>query len=146
MATGDSLRTELYLRADAGRAASDQQQRVREKLDRVFESDGLQVRRHPKRVPASGEQDVLDRYEDARAWARENGVSLSPFFESHRTYHPDSGTVREMVTLPVLWLTLTDGSSLAAVYPHVDSGVETVSSALTGLCGPAAGAGSDVTG
>jgi hypothetical protein len=134
MPSGDSLQAELYLRADSGRAVSDQQRRVRERLNRAFGDGKLRIREHPERVPASGERAVLDRYEDARSWASENEVSLSPFFESHRTYHPDSGAVREMVTLPVLWLALTDGSSVTAVYPHVDSEVETVSSALTALC------------
>jgi hypothetical protein len=60
-------------------------------------------------------------------------VSLSPFFERREAYDPAADGVREMVTLPVLWLTLSEGSSVRATYPHVDGEVETASDAVSEL-------------
>ena len=133
MSRDDGLRVDLYLRQGASPAVTEQQRRVRSRLEASLGSGTLSVREHPRRVPATDDSPVYERFGEVRAWAREAGVSLSPFFERRESYDPAAGGVREMVTLPVLWLTLSEGSSVRATYPHVDGEVETVSDAVSAL-------------
>ena len=130
---GAGRRVDLYLRGETSPAVAEQQRRVRSRLERSLGQGELAVHEHPKRVPAAGGDAVAEAFEDVRAWASEAGVSLSPFFESRETYDPDAERVREMVTLPVLWMTLSDGEDVRATYPHVDREVETVSDAVEDL-------------
>lgn len=133
MARHEGLRVDLYLRERATPAVAEQQRHVRSRLEGGLGSAALSVREHPRRIPADDDGPLRDRYASVREWASETGVSLSPFFERREAYDPGAGTVREMVTLPVLWLTVSDGAALRATYPHVDDEVETVSHAVSEL-------------
>lgn len=130
MASFEGLQVDLYLRDEVSPAVAEQQQRVRSRLDGTLRAGTLAVHEHPKRVPADDESPLFDQYAAARAWAADADVSLSPFFERRETYDPGAACVREMVTLPVLWLTLSDEAGVRATYPHVDDAVETVSDAV----------------
>lgn len=130
MASFEGLQVDLYLRDEVSPAVAEQQQRVRSRLEGTVRTGALTVHEHPKRVPAADESPLYDRYADARAWASDADVSLSPFFECRESYDPGVAQVREMVTLPVLWLTLTGDTGVRATYPHVDGEVETVSDAV----------------
>ena len=124
---------DLYLREGASTAVAEQQRRVRSRLEESLGPGALSVREHPRRIPAGEDSPRYERFADVRAWAREADVSLSPFFERREAYDPAADSVREMVTLPVLWLTLSEGSSVRATYPHVDGEVETASDAVSEL-------------
>lgn len=130
MAGFEGLQVDLYLRDEVTPAVAKQQQRVRSRLEGTVGSGSLAVHEHPRRVPADDDWPLYDRYADACAWAADAEVSLSPFFERRESYDPDAGRVREMVTLPVLWLTLSEDTDVRATYPHVNGEVETVSDAV----------------
>jgi hypothetical protein len=129
MSGDEGVRVDLYRRDGVSPAVREQQRRVQSRLKGALEAGELGVHEHPKRVPASGANPVFERFDDVRDWATEADVSLAPFFAVGRSYDPESGRVREMITLPVLWLTLSQGGSLRAS-PHVDGEVETVSDAV----------------
>lgn len=133
MASNDGLRVDLYLRKEVSPAVTRQQQRVRSQLEGGLPPEAIAVHEHPKRVPAADDSPLFDHYTDVRAWASDAGVSLSPFFERREAYDTTADSVREMVTLPVLWLTLSEDAAVRATYPHVDSEVETVSGAVSDL-------------
>lgn len=130
MASFEGVQVDLYLRDEVSPAVAEQQQRVRSRLEGTVGSGSLAVHEHPRRVPADDDEALYGRYADARAWASDADVSLSPFFECRQSYDPGAGRVREMVTLPVLWLTLSEDAGVRATYPHVDGEVETVSNAV----------------
>lgn len=133
MTSVDGLRVDLYLREGASPAVAEQQRRVRSRLEATLGEGALSVREHPRRIPADGDSPLHERFAEVRAWASDADVSLSPFFERRESYDPAAAAVREMVTLPVLWVTLSEGESLRATYPHVDGQVETVSDAVAEL-------------
>lgn len=133
MARDDELQVDLFLRDEASPAVTDQQRRVRSRLERTLLPGALTVHEHPRRIPTEEESVPFDGYSNARAWAKESGVSLSPFFERRESYDPSAERVREMVTLPVLWLTVSEASDVHGTYPHVDGEVETVSDAVSAL-------------
>lgn len=133
MTDDQGLRVDLYLRQQTTPAVAEQQRRIRSRLEDGLRSVALSVAEHPRRIPADEDSQVSERYWAVREWAGESDVSLSPFFERRESYDPGTGTVREMVTLPVLWLTLSDGSTVRATYPHVCGEVETVSDAVAKL-------------
>lgn len=129
----DGARVDLYLRDGAAPALTEQQRRHRSRLEDRLVSSTIAVHRHPKRVPAAGDDALYDEYDDVHAWADDADVSLSPFFQRRESYDPSVGRVREMVTLPVLWLTISEGSEVRATFPHVDGEVATVSEAVAAL-------------
>lgn len=133
MSIDDDLRVDLYLRDGVSEAVARQQRRIRSQLEETLQDRHLTIHEHPKRVPATEDGAVLERYRQVQTWATERGVSLSPFFEQRETYDPATDSIREMVTLPVLWLTLSERDGLRATYPHVDDAVATVSDAVTEL-------------
>ena len=133
MASLDGLRVDLYLRDGAAPAVTEQQRRLRSRLEDRLGPTTLGVHRHPERVPAAGDDALYYEYDDVRAWADDADVSLSPFFQRRESYDPSAGRVREMVTLPVLWLTVSEGSEVRATFPHVDGEVATVSEAVAAL-------------
>lgn len=133
MTIDQGLRVDLYLRDGATPAVTEQQRRVRSRLEDGLGASALSVAAHPRRIPVADDGQLYERYAAAREWAGEIGVSLSPFFERREAYDPGAETVREMVTLPVLWLTVSDGAAVRATYPHVDDRVATVSEAVSEL-------------
>lgn len=135
MSSFDGVRVDLYLRDETSPAVTDQQRRVRSRLEDRLGAADVAVEGHSKRVPADEDDDdaLYATYADVRAWADDAGVSLSPFFQRRESYDPTVQRVREMVTLPVLWLTVSERSAIRATYPHVDGEVATVSDAVADL-------------
>jgi hypothetical protein len=131
MSVDDGSRLRLFLRESVQPPIAEQQDRLRSRLERVVDPGRLSVVRHPARLPRDGESETLDWYERVREWASSSGASLSPFFESRSAYDPAVDKVREMVSLPVLWLVVSDGESVRAAYPHVEEAVVPVSSAVS---------------
>lgn len=133
MSSFDGVQVDLYLRDETSPAVTDQQRRVRSRLEDRLGAADIAVEEHSKRVPADGDHALYSTYADVRTWAEDTGVSLSPFFQRRESYDPTARQVREMVTLPVLWLTVSERSALRATYPHVDGEVATVSDAVADL-------------
>jgi hypothetical protein len=133
MPVDDGSRFRLFLREDAQPPIADQQARLRARLERAVDPGRLSVTYHPARLPQESNAEVLRWYERVREWADSSGFSLSPFFESRTAYDPETDDVREMVSLPVLWLVLTKGDAVRAAYPHVDDAVVPVSAAIDDL-------------
>jgi hypothetical protein len=133
MPVDDGSRLRLFLREDAQPPIADQQDRLRSRLERVVDPGRLSVTYHPARLPRESQGDPLEWYGKVREWAESSDRSLSPFFESRAAYDPEADDVREMVSLPVLWLVLTEGESVRAAYPHVAEAVVPVSAAIDDL-------------
>ncbi|WP_254837706.1 HTH domain-containing protein [Natronomonas marina] len=131
MSSDDGPSLELFLRTDPVPAVESQQQEIHSRVAAVAED--VAVRYHPKRVAFDAERDIVARFEAVREWADSEGFSLSPFFEQREGYDPETGRVRELLVLPVLWLAVADGGTTRAAYPHVDDEVRTVSEAVSGL-------------
>lgn len=133
MPVDDGSRFRLFLREDAQPPIADQQARLRARLERAVDPGRLSVTYHPARLPRESRAAPLEWYGKVREWAESSGFSLSPFFESRAAYDPEADDVREMVSLPVLWLVLTEGESVRAAYPHVEDAVVPVSAAIDDL-------------
>ncbi|WP_336135848.1 HTH domain-containing protein [Natronomonas amylolytica] len=130
MSADDGNRLRLFLRESVQPPIAEQQDRLRSRLERAIDPGRLSVVHHPARLPRDGDGETLEWYERVREWASTTEASLSPFFESRSAYDPDVDDVREMVSLPVLWLVVSDGASVRAAYPHVQEAVVPVSSAI----------------
>jgi hypothetical protein len=133
MPLDDGSRLRLFLRESVQPPIAEQQDRLRARLERVVDPGRLSVSRHPARLPRDGDAASLEWYERVSDWAEETDLSLSPFFESRSAYDPEADAVREMVSLPVLWLIIADGESVRAAYPHVEEAVVPVSAAVADL-------------
>lgn len=133
MAVNDGGRLRLFLREGATPPIAEQQDRLRARLERVVDPGRLSITTHPARLPRDEEAAALEWFERVREWAESQEVSLSPFFESREAYDTETDAVREMVSLPVLWLVLTEGESVRAAYPHVEEAVVPVSAAVADL-------------
>lgn len=127
----DGGRLRLFLRENVQPPIAEQQDRLHARLERVVDPGRFSVVRHPARLPHGGDADALEWYERVVEWADTNDRSLSPFFESRSAYDPDADEIREMVSLPVLWLVVSDGEAIQAAYPHVDEAVVPVSTAVS---------------
>lgn len=133
MPIDDGGRLRLFLREDAQPPIAEQQERLRARLERAVDPGRLSITTHPTRLPRDSDADALTWYERVLEWAEAAEVSLSPFFESREGYDIEADTVRQMVSLPVLWLVLVDGESVRAAYPHVEDAVVPVSAAVSDL-------------
>lgn len=133
MSRDDGSRFRLFLRENVQPPMAQQQDRLRARLERVLDPGKLSVTSHPSRLSRGSEADALEWYERVAEWATARDVSLSPFFESRDAYDPEADAVLEMVSLPVLWLVVTEGDAVRTVYPHVDDAVVPVSSAVDDL-------------
>ncbi|PSQ45748.1 hypothetical protein BRD17_00860, partial [Halobacteriales archaeon SW_7_68_16] len=116
--------------------ASGRRDRLRERLCDLAAGSTVEefdVSTWPKRVPRDGSCDpaVRDRYLEFAAWARDNGVRLSPFFGTRECYSMETGERGEWVVLPALCLAVYEDGDLSAVYPHADG--DTYHSVLSGL-------------
>jgi hypothetical protein len=135
MATDTPLRAELYLRGDASSALG-----VREVVTRAerLEANGtfgesLVAGRWHRIVTRAEEwrSEATATYEEFRAWAERNGLSLEPGFQERTRSFIGMDGVEEVVVFPVVALALYDAGDLAAVFPCTDGDrTYTVESAL----------------
>lgn len=140
MTSQSTVRVELYLRSNG--QVPDRQTAVLEslrKLERSGTIDGVTVRTWPGAVDPSiatdpGGTGAVESFEEFRAWAESQGVSVSPPFE-HRTHTSRiTGERSDLVRTPVVCLALYEGDRLCGVYPHrKDDRVVTVTEAIEAL-------------
>lgn len=129
-------RVELFGRESLPKPAAGRHERVASRLDALASAGAIgsvEVRRWPKRLPCDGSADasVRDQYLAYVAWAEENGVSLTPFFNTRECYSMETGERGQWVVLPALCLAVYEDGDLSAVYPHADG--DTYRSVASGL-------------
>jgi hypothetical protein len=131
----DSLRAELYLRGDAGKALG-----AREMVNRANRleangafSDSVVAGRWHKCVTPTEDwsSEAMETYEEFRTWAETNDFSLEPAFEERTRSFIGMDDVADVVVFPTVALALYDGDDLEAVFPCTDEErTYTVESAL----------------
>jgi hypothetical protein len=73
---------------------------------------------HPNDRSQSIEHDRVAEFE---RWAREHGCTLQPAFDRRESGSlVDQGATEQIIRLPLLCLGVYEGSTIRAVYPHVD--------------------------
>lgn len=85
--------------------------------------DAAESREWEKRVPL-GSDDSLERtlYEEFETWARDAGVSLSPFFDTRLCYSMETGEKRKELVMPAVCLAIYEDGDLAQVAPFAYAG------------------------
>jgi hypothetical protein len=122
----ENARLELFVRSSVPAAARDPQSTIRERL-RALEAaeriDEATVRTWEKRVPVdagAAKRETHRTYAAFDEWARANGASLAPFFDTRECHSSITGESRTALVLPVMSLAVYDGDRLSAVFPHAD--------------------------
>lgn len=118
------LRAHLYVRSELPPPAREQCDAVESRLARLVDCGALEsVERNEwqKRVPVEAcDGAVRDIYLSATAWADEQGVRLTPFFEIRECYSSAHGGLTDWLVVPALCLAVFEDEELTAVYPHAD--------------------------
>jgi hypothetical protein len=118
------IRAELYQRSELPPPAQRQVDSVYERLDTLADQGQLaSVTREEwaKRTPVDDcRAEQRDRYLALTSWARENGVRLTPFFQTRECFSPAVGDYTDWLVFPAFCLAVYEGDSLSAVYPHAD--------------------------
>lgn len=74
-----------------------------------------------KRTPVDAcDCDVRDTYLEFSSWASEQGVRLSPFFDTRKCFTPEERDYTDWLVMPAFSLVVYEGDSVSAVYPHAD--------------------------
>jgi hypothetical protein len=99
--------------------------------------DSFSVTSWAKRVPAEGEETDAGSteralYERFRAWARSEGVRLTPGFDTRECYSATTGTQQTQVVMPAACLALYDqDGALLGITPHeTETGTMTINDGL----------------
>lgn len=129
------MRAELYLRRDAHGGLG-----VKEMVDRTrrLEANGVfgesLVAGEWHRFGTRAEDwrpGAMETYEEFRAWAEANGLSLEPGFQQRSRSFIGMDDVETVVVFPVVALAVYEGQELQAVFPCTDGErTHTVESAL----------------
>jgi hypothetical protein len=118
------IRAELYQRCELPPPTQRQVNSVYDQLDSLAEEGRLSsVTRAEwvKRTPVGDcPAEQRDRYLAFTDWARENGVQLTPFFQTRECFSPAVSDYTDWLVFPASCLAVYDGDSLSAVYPHAD--------------------------
>lgn len=86
--------------------------------------------------------DVRETIAEFEQWADEHGCTLRPAFErrTHRCLESDGADPETVVVLPLFCLGVYDGTTVTAVYPHIDDEtVHTIHDGVEALESMAAG-------
>ena len=135
-----SVEVVLYQRSELPPPAEDRAETVFERvaeLERRGHVDEARREEWVKRTPVDGCDDELqDTYLSFTSWASENGVQLTPFFQTRQCFSPSEGQHTDWLVMPAFCLGVYDDSGVAAVYPHnEESGAKTVEDGLQALLG-----------
>lgn len=134
-------RAELYVRSDLPAPVRTCRQRTTSRLSDLVADGvlaGFDVTSWAKRVPldADGEGGQFERdlYRSFRAWAREAGVELRPFFDTRECYSSETARRRTELVMPAVCLALYADEDLVAVVPHAtEAGAVSVGDCLRAL-------------
>ncbi|MBV0903087.1 HTH domain-containing protein [Haloarcula salina] len=130
-------RVVAFLRAPVATETQKRQETVLARIEALKESgaiDGVAVRHWKRLAELKAEDSVLPSLAEMDAWAAARGVTLEPAFDRHERRSGYTGVRDEVVTLPVVCVTVLDGDELVGVYPHVcPGGYRTVADCLDEL-------------
>jgi len=135
-----SLEVVLYERSELPPPAEDRADAINERLEELEEGghvDDVRREEWAKRMPiADCEDELRDTYLSFTSWADEEGVRLTPFFQTRECFSPAAGEHTDWLVMPAFCLGIYDESGVAAVYPHNDEpGSKTVEDGLQALLG-----------
>jgi hypothetical protein len=135
-----SVEVVLYERSELPPPAADRADAVHEQLVELEQGGHVDtVRREEwvKRTPVDDcDADLQDTYLSFTAWADQEGVQLTPFFQTRECFSPSEGEHTDWLVMPAFCLGIYDDDGVAAVYPHNDeAGAETVEDGLQALLG-----------
>jgi len=137
-ATGE-IRAELYVRDTLPTPAKRCSQTIIARLERLAADGDLgaySVTSWAKRLPIGGtsETDQRDRYNEFSHWARENGVRLTPFFDTRECYSMQTGEKRTELVFPAICIAVYEDGELQTVAPHAsENATESVTDCLDRL-------------
>lgn len=137
--TNGEIRAELFVRETLPKPARQCSQRTIARLERLAADGHLgdcSVTSWAKRLPIGGAEETTqrDRYNTFSQWARENGVRLTPFFDTRDCYSMTTGEKRTELVFPAICLALYEDGELQTVAPHAsENGSTTVSECLDRL-------------
>lgn len=119
------LRVRLFVRKTLPRPARERVAEVRSRLKRLADTGRIcevDVSHWEKRIqyPGPANSRGRDRYNEFTAWAREQDVSLRPFFDTRTCYSMETGQRSEWLVFPALCLAVYEDDILTGVYPHAD--------------------------
>lgn len=120
-------RAELFVRSDLPEPSQKRRAAVERRLDElqcagVFDECGTTV--WEKRVPMAGAGNCPEGrlYNEFSEWAADNGICLSPFFDTRRCYSTETGEKRRELVMPALCLAVYEDSDLTQVAPFACGG------------------------
>lgn len=121
---GGGFRVEFYERTELPPPAQEQADDVYRQLDALAEGGELSaVHRESwvKRIPVEKcASDLRDTYLSFNSWATENGLRLTPFFQTRECFRAEVGDYTNWLVFPAFCLAIYEGETLTAVYPHAD--------------------------
>ncbi|WP_424004524.1 HTH domain-containing protein [Haloarcula salina] len=130
-------RVVVFLRSPVASETQKRQETVLARIEALKESGSISdfAVRHWKRLAElEADDSVLPSLAEMDAWAAARDVTLEPAFDRHERSSGYTGRRDEVVTLPVVCVTVLDGDDLLGVYPHVcPKGCRTVADCLDEL-------------
>lgn len=118
---GATFFTRRELPPPAERRADAVYDRLREFADGGY-IDDVDRSEWKKRSPVGDcECDLRDRYLAFTEWANEQGVRLTPFFDTRQCFSDEEGEMVDWLVMPAFCLVIYTDDGLCAVYPHTDT-------------------------
>lgn len=118
------IRVELFERSELPPPAQEQADGVHRQLDTLAQQGEISTLTRTewnRRAQLDDcDRDVRDTYLALSQWATENGVRLSPFFQTRERFCTDSGDYTDWLVFPAMCLVVYEGDEISAVYPHAD--------------------------
>ena len=135
-----SFEVVLYERSELPPPAAQRVDCVHERLTELQERghiDAVQREEWVKRTPIDDcETGLRDTYLSFTSWAEEEGVSLTPFFQTRECFTPEEGEHTDWLVMPAFCLGIYGDDGVEAVYPHSeDTETHTVEDGLQALLG-----------
>jgi hypothetical protein len=136
-----SVEVVLYERSELPPPAAERADCVHERLVELEEKghvDGVSREEWVKRAPIDNcDNQLQDTYLSFTSWAGEEGVRLTPFFQTRECFSPAEGEHTDWLVMPAFCLGIYDENGVSAVYPHNDddNGARTVEDGLQVLLG-----------
>ena len=120
-------RAELFVRSDLPEPSTERRAAVEGRLDDLRSAgriDEYDTTVWKKRVPIDGAADCPEGrlYNEFADWATENGICLSPFFDTRRCYSMETGEKRRELVMPALCLAVYEDGELTQVAPFASGG------------------------
>ena len=123
--SGNRGRLELFVRSSVPAGVRERQADTAERLRALNDADRIEavtVRTWEKRILVGEDRheecEIHRAYTAFAEWARERGVELRPFFDTHECHSSFTGGSHTALVLPVMCLAVHEDDRLRSVYPH----------------------------